>query len=149
MERDLYTRKDQFGVEIRERAKWDIRDAMVGAETFKPKHIVIATWKNVSFAGGIPSATRIVSLLCGATSNKLKVAIFYRPTLSKQLLSLMKSEPIAYSFTIGWVGRLIQKPAVTQLRAKVECQPSLDLMLETEPELTSTSHILNTCWSEI
>lgn len=61
LERDLYTRKDQFGVEIRERAKWDIRESIVGAETFEPKHIVIATWKNVSFAGGIPSASRIVS----------------------------------------------------------------------------------------
>ena len=57
----MYTRKDQFGVEIRERAKWDIRESIVGAETFMPKHIVIATWKNVSFAGGIPSASRIVS----------------------------------------------------------------------------------------
>ncbi len=50
----------QFGVEIRERAMWDIRNSMVGTETFEPKHIVIATWKNVSFAGGIPSASRIV-----------------------------------------------------------------------------------------
>ena len=39
---------------------WDIRNSMVGTETFEPKHIVIATWKNVSFAGGIPSASRIV-----------------------------------------------------------------------------------------
>ena len=36
---------------------------MVGADFFKPKHIVIATWKNVSFAGGIVSARRIVSVL--------------------------------------------------------------------------------------
>ncbi len=35
LERDLYTRKDQFGVEIRERAKWDIRESMVGTETFQ------------------------------------------------------------------------------------------------------------------
>eukprot|EP00096_Caligus_rogercresseyi_P016873 TRINITY_DN996_c0_g2_i3.p1 TRINITY_DN996_c0_g2~~TRINITY_DN996_c0_g2_i3.p1 ORF type:complete len:1255 (-),score=221.80 TRINITY_DN996_c0_g2_i3:184-3948(-) len=61
LERDLYWRKDQFGVELRERAKWDIRESMVGSETFLPKHIVIATWKNVSFAGGIPSATRITN----------------------------------------------------------------------------------------
>ena len=54
---------DQFGVEIRERAKWDIRESMVGTETFQPKHIIIATWKNVSFAGGITSAARIVSSL--------------------------------------------------------------------------------------
>ena len=49
-------------MEIRERAKWDIRESMVGTETFEPKHIAIATWKNVSFAGGITSASRIVSL---------------------------------------------------------------------------------------
>ena len=61
-ERDLYSRKDQFGVELRERAKWDLREAMVGTETFLPKHVVIATWKNVSFAGGIPQARRIVRL---------------------------------------------------------------------------------------
>ena len=48
-------------MEIRERAKWDIREAMVGTETFDPKHIIIATWKNVSFAGGIPIAARRVS----------------------------------------------------------------------------------------
>eukprot|EP00095_Tigriopus_kingsejongensis_P008816 maker-scaffold1015_size70757-snap-gene-0.10 protein:Tk08816 transcript:maker-scaffold1015_size70757-snap-gene-0.10-mRNA-1 annotation:"hypothetical protein DAPPUDRAFT_305821" len=59
LERDLYARKDQFGVEIRERTKWDIREGMVGAETFQPKHVIIATWKNVSFGGGIPTARRI------------------------------------------------------------------------------------------
>ena len=61
MERDLYSRTDQFGVEMRERAKADIRESMVGTETFEPKHIIVATWKNVSFAGGIPLARRTVS----------------------------------------------------------------------------------------
>ena len=28
----------------------------MGTETFQPKHVLIATWKNVSFAGGIPTA---------------------------------------------------------------------------------------------
>ena len=56
----MYSRKDQFGVELRERAKWDLREAMVGTETFLPKHVVIATWKNVTFAGGILQARRIV-----------------------------------------------------------------------------------------
>lgn len=32
---------------------WDIREGVVGADTFIPKHVVIMTWKNVSFAGGI------------------------------------------------------------------------------------------------
>ncbi|CAL4067748.1 unnamed protein product, partial [Meganyctiphanes norvegica] len=50
--RDLPSRQDQFGVEIRERLMWDIRDGMVGAEIFMPKHAIIVTWKNVTFAGG-------------------------------------------------------------------------------------------------
>jgi len=58
LERDLYARTDQFGVEIREWLKADIRESMVGTETFEPKHVIIATWKNVSFAGGIPTARR-------------------------------------------------------------------------------------------
>ncbi|XP_036324062.1 protein mesh isoform X2 [Rhagoletis pomonella] len=56
LERDLITRTDRFGVEVRERTMWDIREGVVGAETFIPKHVVIATWKNVSFAGGIDNA---------------------------------------------------------------------------------------------
>ena len=31
LERDLYGRTDQFGVEIREWLKWDIREAMVSS----------------------------------------------------------------------------------------------------------------------
>lgn len=46
-------RTDQFGVEMRERLTWDIRQGVVGADSFEPKHAVIATWKNMSFAGGI------------------------------------------------------------------------------------------------
>lgn len=52
LERDLPARYDQMGVEVRERIKWDIREAIVGAENFLPKHAMIATWKNVSFVGG-------------------------------------------------------------------------------------------------
>ena len=102
LERDLYSRKDKEGIEIREWLKADIRlglqlstyfslgrkflglawivgwtlklshisptpdqtfpysrEAMVGTETFQPKHVLIATWKNVSFAGGIPTARQI------------------------------------------------------------------------------------------
>ena len=36
------------------------REAMVGTETFQPKHVLIATWKNVSFAGGIPTARHFI-----------------------------------------------------------------------------------------
>jgi len=61
LERDLYSRKDKEGIEIREWLKADIREAMVGTETFQPKHVLIATWKNVSFAGGIPTARRVTN----------------------------------------------------------------------------------------
>lgn len=53
MERDLRNRIDRMGVEIRERIKWDIREGVIGTDSFDPKHVIIVTWKNVSFAGGI------------------------------------------------------------------------------------------------
>ncbi|XP_069696205.1 protein mesh isoform X2 [Periplaneta americana] len=56
LERDLQSRTDQFGVEMRERLKWDIREGVIGSENFNPKHAVIVTWKNVSFAGGIDNS---------------------------------------------------------------------------------------------
>lgn len=61
--RDLMGRTDRFGVEVRERTMWDIRTGVVGADTFVPKHVVIATWKNVSFAGGIDNSLFTVSTL--------------------------------------------------------------------------------------
>lgn len=60
-ERDLMTRTDRFGVEVRERVMWDIREGVVGADTFVPKHVAIITWKNMSFAGGIDSSLFTVS----------------------------------------------------------------------------------------
>lgn len=56
MERDLLTRTDRMGVEIRERLKWDIREGVIGSEAFQPKHAIIVTWKNVSFNGGFANA---------------------------------------------------------------------------------------------
>ncbi|XP_076484007.1 protein mesh isoform X2 [Bombus vancouverensis nearcticus] len=56
VEEDLQNRADQFGVEMRERLKWDIREGMIGAEAFDPKHAVVVTWKNVSFVGGIDNS---------------------------------------------------------------------------------------------
>ncbi|KAF2892757.1 hypothetical protein ILUMI_13415 [Ignelater luminosus] len=53
LEKDLQSRTDQFGVEVRERVKWDIREGIIGAETFEPRHVIITTWKNISFFGGI------------------------------------------------------------------------------------------------
>ena len=50
-------------MELRERAKWDIREGIVGAEAFIPKHVIVTTWKNVSFNGGNSNsrARRVVS----------------------------------------------------------------------------------------
>ena len=42
---------------------WDIREGVVGADTFIPKHVAIITWKNMSFAGGIDVSLIRVSLL--------------------------------------------------------------------------------------
>ncbi|XP_076767109.1 sushi domain containing 2 mesh isoform X1 [Xylocopa sonorina] len=56
LERDLQRRKDQFGVEMRERIKWDIREGIIGTDAFDPKHAVIVTWKNMSFTGGIDNS---------------------------------------------------------------------------------------------
>ncbi|KAG8266731.1 hypothetical protein J6590_065765 [Homalodisca vitripennis] len=56
MERDLQARQDWYGIEMRERVKWDIRQGVVGAQDFSPKHMAIITWKNVSFAGGIDNS---------------------------------------------------------------------------------------------
>jgi sushi domain-containing protein 2 len=55
------TRTDRFGVEVRERTMWDIREGVVGSDTFIPKHVVIVTWKNMSFAGGIDNSLYRVS----------------------------------------------------------------------------------------
>ncbi|XP_035724650.1 protein mesh-like isoform X2 [Vespa mandarinia] len=56
LERDLQRRTDQFGVEMRERVKWDIREGVVGSDSFDPKHVVLVTWKNISFVGGLDNA---------------------------------------------------------------------------------------------
>nr|H9JIQ1.1 RecName: Full=Protein mesh; Flags: Precursor [Bombyx mori] len=56
LDRDLQTRTDQLGVEMRERVTWDIREGVIGSETFFPKHTITITWKNMSFAGGIDNS---------------------------------------------------------------------------------------------
>lgn len=60
--RDLQTRTDQFAVEVRERVKWDIREGIIGSETFEPKHVIIVTWKNMTFAGGIENSLYKVTI---------------------------------------------------------------------------------------
>lgn len=43
-------------IKLRERIWWDIRQGMVGANTFHPRHAVIVTWKNVSQADVVRSS---------------------------------------------------------------------------------------------
>lgn len=62
MDRDLQARTDQLGVEMRERVTWDIRQGVIGSETFYPKHAVTVTWKNMTFAGGIDNSLYVVSM---------------------------------------------------------------------------------------
>lgn len=50
---DLDTRRDRYSIELKERLLWDIREGIIGSETFVPKHAIIVTWKNMSFAGGL------------------------------------------------------------------------------------------------
>lgn len=57
------TRRDRYGVEMRERVMWDIREGVVGSDTFIPKHVAIITWKNMSFAGGIDNSLYRVSFI--------------------------------------------------------------------------------------
>jgi len=61
------SRTDQLGVELRERAKWDIREGIVGAEWFEPRHAIITTWKNVTFGGGTIHARKTVKALFTST----------------------------------------------------------------------------------
>lgn len=50
-------------MEVRERVMWDIREGVIGADTFIPKHVAIITWKNMSFAGGIDISLFKVSII--------------------------------------------------------------------------------------
>lgn len=63
VERDLGRRTDQVGVEWRERARWDVQEGIIGAESFQPEHVIVATWKNVYFVGGSTQGDDMVSVL--------------------------------------------------------------------------------------
>ncbi|XP_065158349.1 protein mesh isoform X2 [Atheta coriaria] len=78
LERDLPSRTDELGVMTYERLKWDIRKGVIGADSFVPKHAIITTWKNVTFAGGISNAlyTTNTFQLVLATDEVFTYAIF-------------------------------------------------------------------------
>ncbi|XP_049825785.1 protein mesh isoform X3 [Aethina tumida] len=78
MERDLRGRTDRLGVELYERVKWDIRESIVGSDTFDPKHMIIVTWKNITFNGAFSNAiyqTNTFQLIL-ATDEVFTYAIF-------------------------------------------------------------------------
>ncbi|XP_041968877.1 protein mesh isoform X3 [Aricia agestis] len=78
MDRDLQTRTDQLGVEMRERITWDIREGVIGSESFFPKHAITVTWKNMSFAGGIDNSLYMTNTfqMVLATDEVFTYAIF-------------------------------------------------------------------------
>uniref|UniRef100_A0A336M8F3 CSON013620 protein n=2 Tax=Culicoides sonorensis TaxID=179676 RepID=A0A336M8F3_CULSO len=49
---------DRYSIELRERLLWDIRQGIIGSDTFHPKHVIIVTWKNMTFAGGLDTTLR-------------------------------------------------------------------------------------------
>ena len=75
------------------------REAMVGTETFQPKHVLIATWKNVSFAGGIPTARHFIFVyvdICLAFDiGNQNSTPGVSPTHSKLSSSLMRFAPFS------------------------------------------------------
>ncbi|XP_026473837.1 protein mesh isoform X2 [Ctenocephalides felis] len=77
-ERDLMSRTDKFGVEVRERLQWDIREGVIGANNFVPKHAVIITWKNMTFNGGLGNALELTNTfqMVLATDEVFTYAIF-------------------------------------------------------------------------
>ncbi|XP_045504606.1 protein mesh isoform X3 [Colias croceus] len=78
LDRDLQTRTDQLGVEMRERITWDIREGVIGSNTFFPKHAITITWKNMSFAGGIDNSLFVTNTfqMVLATDEVFTYAIF-------------------------------------------------------------------------
>lgn len=92
---------------------WDIRDGVVGADTFIPKHVVIVTWKNMSFAGGIDiSLYKVCAERKMETENIFNVQS-YRQTHSKWFWPPMKSTLTQYSTTLIWHGPRTQKLEVS------------------------------------
>lgn len=122
MERDLMTRTDRFGVEMRERVMWDIREGVVGSDTFIPKHVVTITWKNMSFAGGIDNSLFRVSSTTNAEAAWL-IAIDFpsRRIHSKWFWRLMKCTLMRYSITLTSLGAHTQRPAVIRRVERAEC----------------------------
>ncbi|XP_063705418.1 protein mesh-like [Culicoides brevitarsis] len=55
---DLDKSFDTKEIELRERLLADLHEGIIGATDFQPKHAIIVTWKNMSFAGGLDNTLR-------------------------------------------------------------------------------------------
>lgn len=60
MHENLDRHVDQYSIEMKERLMWDIREGIIGSSEFIPKHAIIVTWKNMSFAGGLDTTLKRV-----------------------------------------------------------------------------------------
>jgi hypothetical protein len=122
------TRTDRFGVEVRERTMWDIREGVVGSDTFIPKHVIIITWKNMSFAGGIDNSLFRVSEASTAhlTLSLTFLSLVFRPTRSKWCWQPMRSTLMLFSITLTLRGLRTQRPAVIRQVAREECPHMYD-----------------------
>lgn len=56
---DTQTRNEENA--IKQALTQDIQDGIIGAEFFTPKHVMIITWRNVTFNGGTYGTKTIVS----------------------------------------------------------------------------------------
>lgn len=99
-ERDLQTRTDRFGVEVRERVMWDIRDGVVGADTFIPKHVVIITWKNMSFAGGIDISLYKVCIIRVSDYSNVSYLIFHHLVSQTNSFQMVLATDEVYTYAI-------------------------------------------------
>jgi hypothetical protein len=131
LERDLPARSDRLGVELRERIKWDVREGMVGAEIFNPKHLIIVTWKNVTFAGGY------------ANSRAREVTNTFQ-----LLVTTDKCGRTPFSTTKKCLGRPILKLEGQLMKVKEELRLLLASMLATERVHSSTLRTVRLCTSE-
>lgn len=127
MERDLMTRTDRFGVEVRERVMWDIREGVVGSDTFIPKHVIMITWKNMSFAGGIDNSLFRVCK-CSfkwcfdfMTINFYRMLVISRLTHSKWFWRPTKCTLMLFSIMLTSLGHHILRLAAIRREERAAC----------------------------
>jgi len=103
---------------------WDIREGVVGSDTFIPKHVVFLTWKNMSFAGGIDNSlfrVSLLQLLLIESAEATRNSTLHRPTRSKWCWQPMKSTLMPFSITPKSIGPRTRKRVVTRREVKAVC----------------------------